>query len=103
MNSANMSSNTSISVAVQYPPEERQINFEVSLHLHPRSENQRITTKLQLQLLDLIAQVYGDVNTENIMLRHVSCDPLIFTWTNNTLPLNSCDVSNIKKLLKVRL
>jgi len=101
-NSANMSTNTSIAIAVQYPQEERAINFEISFHLRQKSRDQRLTTKLQLKLLEVIAKLYDDVNTDNIMVRHVSCDPFTFTWTNTTLPLDSCDSSTIARLLMVR-
>ena len=101
-NSANMSSIVLITVVVQHPQQDRKINFEISLHLRPKNSEQRITTRLQLELLNLISALYGDPSTNLIMLRHISCDPLVLTWTNTSLSLETCDNTTIQNLLKVR-
>lgn len=97
-----MTTSTSVIVNVQYPSNTRTINFEVSLHLKLR-ESQNLTVALQLNLLNEIARLYNDENPSKITVRHVTCDPFVFTWSNTTLSLQSCDNNTILGLLDVRI
>lgn len=100
-NSANMSVSDTLIVHAQYPSTAFKVNFEMSLYLRPK-ENQELSVRLQLQLIEALAKLYGDPNYEKITVRRVKCgDPFIFTWTNNTLSLDSCENETIINLITV--
>lgn len=64
-------------------------------------ENQNLNVFLQFNLLNQIAKLYNDDNTNKIIVRNVTCNPFVFTWANNTLPLALCDNKTIFELLDV--
>lgn len=96
-----MSVSDTLIVHAQYPSTAFKVNFEMSLYLRPK-ENQELSVRLQLQLIEALAKLYGDPNYEKITVRRVKCgDPFIFTWTNNTLSLDSCENETIINLITV--
>ncbi|XP_054279195.1 uncharacterized protein LOC128997581 [Macrosteles quadrilineatus] len=57
----------------------------------------------QLQLVDRLAALYGDSDSDKIIVLGVTPqdDPITFTWTNDSLPRNHCPREQIDNLLKV--
>ena len=52
-------------------------------------------------MLDKVQRLYGDRKPSNIIVRQVSANPYVFSWTNDTLTKQSCPKDHIRRLFNV--
>ena len=53
----------------------------------------------RLELMNKIADLYGDSNSDSIIVTRIDRGSVIFAWTNKTLPGDSCPVGDIENLV----
>lgn len=93
-----------VEIVVQHHRHRRTVNFEFSLQLKiEKKYDFPSVVDWQLRLLNGLARLYGDPDTKHITVRAVSynADPVVFTWTNDTLPKTTCPEDEIDKLYQV--
>ena len=49
-------------------------------------------------MLYKIRTLYGDFNSDNILVRTIAENPFVFTWTNESLHQQTCQQTEIRKL-----
>ncbi|XP_067001643.1 dystroglycan 1 [Anabrus simplex] len=92
-----------LAIQVQHHKGRRTVNHEFSIFLRVDKMDFPSDVDWQLQILDSLAELYGDADPNLITVRaiNMSNDPIIFTWTNDSLPRSHCPRDAIEKLFKV--
>lgn len=87
---------------IQHHRQHRAVNFEFSAHLI-LSNNWSSSVDWELKIIEALVSVYGDPDASHITLRSVTqtTSPVIFTWTNDTLPRTFCPRQEIDALMRV--
>lgn len=49
-------------------------------------------------MLDKIRQLYGNSNSDNILVRNIGENPFVFSWTNDSLTQQTCPKTEIRSL-----
>ncbi|XP_063226131.1 dystroglycan 1 [Bacillus rossius redtenbacheri] len=91
-------------VWVQQHKGSRAVHHEFSLHLRLEKKFEfPSVVDWEMHVLDSLARLYGDADTSQITVRNVSLqvDPIIFSWTNDSLPRTHCPKKEIDDLFKV--
>lgn len=90
-------------IQVQQHKLQRVVNHEISLYMRieKRQEFPHFVDWC-LKTLRALGRIYNTNMTE-ITVRNVNytSEPVIFTWTNDSIPTNYCPVEEIDKLYKV--
>lgn len=91
-----------LELQVQQHRGHRAVNFEFSAHLS-LSNNWPTSVDWEMKIIEALVAVYGDDDSNHITLRSVSqtTSPVIFSWTNDTLPRSYCPRQEIDALLRV--
>ncbi|XP_069682124.1 dystroglycan 1 [Periplaneta americana] len=94
-----------LELTVQHHKGRRNVNHEFSLQLRIEKKfDFASSVDWQLKVMDGLARLYGDPDMSQIVVRTVSlmdANPVIFTWTNETLPRNTCPKDDVNRLFKV--
>ncbi|XP_049962600.1 dystroglycan 1 isoform X2 [Schistocerca serialis cubense] len=91
-----------LEILVQHHKGRRTVNHEFTLHLRLEKKYEFPTAvDWQLRVLDTLAALYGDPDTSRVTVRNLTVtDPIIFTWTNDSLPRSHCPKDEIDRLYK---
>ncbi|XP_076041303.1 dystroglycan [Oratosquilla oratoria] len=102
--SEGQSAKDSIMIHVQQPREARNYNhqFTATLRLTKKYEYEFIySLDWQRNLMEKIADIYGDGDVSSINVRSISRNPIKFSWTNTTL-VNPRSTSCPKNLMAIK-
>jgi neurexin len=93
-----------LELTVQHHKGRRNMNHEFMLQLRiEKKYDFASSVDWQLNVLDGLARLYGDLDTSQIVVRSVieESGSVNFTWTNESLPRNTCPKDEINRLFKV--
>lgn len=93
-----------LELTVQHHKGRRNMNHEFTLQLRiEKKYDFASSVDWQLKVLDGLARLYGDPDTSQIVVRSVieESGSVNFTWTNESLPRNTCPKDEINRLFKV--
>lgn len=94
-----------LTIQVQQHRLERVINHEFILNLRiEKPQEYPHYVDWSLKVLRALGRIYS-TNMSEITVRHINhtSEPVIFTWSNDSLPTNYCPRTDIDDLFKVRL
>jgi len=93
--------NDTLELSVQHHKARRTVTHALTLDLALQSTPTPV--EWQLQLVERLAALYGDADSNKIIVLGVTPqdDPITFTWTNDSLPRDHCPREQIDNLLKV--
>lgn len=92
-------------ILVQQHKLQRVFNLEFSLEIRiEKKEEFKHYVDWSLKTLRALGRIYN-TNMSEITVRKVSFknQPIVFTWSNDSLPTNYCPKTEIEKLFKVKL
>nr|CAD7400178.1 unnamed protein product [Timema cristinae] len=104
LDSEGASVSQTLEIVVQHHKIHRTVNHEFSLHLHiDKKFDFPSAVDWELHVLEGLARLYGDPDTNQITVRNITLhsDPIIFTWTNDSIPRRHCPRQDIDNLFKV--
>nr|CAD7581644.1 unnamed protein product [Timema californicum] len=104
LDSEGASVSQTLEIVVQHHKIHRTVNHEFSLHLHIEKKfDFPSAVDWELHVLEGLARLYGDPDTNQITVRNVTLhsDPIVFTWTNDSIPRRHCPRQDIDNLFKV--
>jgi hypothetical protein len=93
-----------LELVVQQHKRSRIFNHEFTLHLHIEKKYEFASSvDWQLNVLDSLTRLYGDPDASQFVVRNVveKSGAVEFTWTNESLPHNTCAKQDINRLYKV--
>lgn len=76
-------------------------NVEFSMKLNLDYNRFVESPPLQRSFVEKLSQVFGDPNTNSIVLSGISPGSTVVTWHNKSLPTNVCPDNKIKQLRQV--
>jgi hypothetical protein len=94
-----------LELTVQHHKGRRNVNHEFTLQLRVEKKYDFASSvDWQLNVLDALARLYRDPDPSQIVVRSVVEESgyVNFTWTNESLPRNTCPKDDINSLFKVR-
>nr|CAD7455771.1 unnamed protein product [Timema tahoe] len=104
LDSEGASVSQTLEIVVQHHKIHRTVNHEFSLHLHIEKKfDFPSAVDWELHVLEGLARLYGDPDTNQITVRNITLhsDPIVFTWTNDSIPRRHCPRQDIDNLFKV--
>lgn len=93
-----------VEITVQQHKSWRTVNHEFTLYARvERKEDFLHPLDWALHIINGIGHVFSATNTSKITVRSVSyaTDPIIFTWTNDSIPTEFCDKSEIEEMFNL--
>ncbi|GAB6033486.1 hypothetical protein CHUAL_013371 [Chamberlinius hualienensis] len=88
-----------VEIHVRQHPSSRATHHEFVMHL--KYDKWRFATNIdwQVKFAEHLAAFFSDPTDQNIVIRSVTTDPYVFTWTNESLPAYPCPHEQIQELL----
>lgn len=93
-----------LNIQVQQHKLDLVVNHEFSLHIRIEKHQEFIHyVDWSLKVLRALGKIYN-TNMSEITVRRIDYthEPVIFTWSNDSVPTNYCPKSEIEELYKVR-
>jgi neurexin len=92
-----------LELTVQHHKGRRNMNHEFTLQLRIEKYEFPSSVDWQLKVLDGLAALYNDPDASQIVVRSVieESGSVNFTWTNESLPRNTCPKDEINRLFQV--
>ena len=87
-------------IVVQRRPNELRINHEFSLTLDLDYRKFLTDVDNRIDVANKLAALYGDPNAEKITVTKIAEGSVIYAWTNNSLPTDTCPKREISELLQ---
>lgn len=92
-----------LEILVQQHKAKRVVNHEFSLSIHLNHAFPKYVDWC-FETLNVLSGVFGSNMTEFTVRKvEYSYDPVVITWTNDSLPTNFCPENEIKELFKVNV
>ena len=90
-------------MVIVYPAAKTLYNVEFSMRLDLEYNNFFESPSLQRNFIQRLANLFGDSNTNAIVLSGISPGSTVITWHNKTLPTNICPDDEIRQLRQVNI